>query len=607
MKKISLLRLIGAMLSISLMVCCLANCIKPQKAAAQENGGEMRGVWVATVFGLDFPSGTTTSEAQLKQKIDIIMSDCRNAGFNTVFFQVRPACDAFYKSSIFPWSKYLTGTQGKAPENGFDPLQYAIDVAHGYNMELHAWINPYRVTASSGDAGGLAANNPAKLHPDYVVTHTDGKMYLDPGNPEVTKLITDGAVEIVRNYNIDGIHIDDYFYPGNNFNDSATYAKYGNGKSLDNWRRDNVTSMIRSLNDAVHNERGDVMLSVSPSGIWANKKTMAEGSSTDGSESYIKSYADSRRWVKEELIDCIIPQIYWNRGYSIADFNVLVNWWADVAKGTNVKLCIGLAAYKACDTTDKSSPWYGSSGISELRAQIQKCRDMGLSGYSMYRYQSVAGHRGILDMTIDMNKAEIPAVTPTPPPSITLPGEPSNEIFTDMPKFSWARKAIETLYEKKIVNGLGDGSFGGMNLVSRADFTVMLLRATGKTAEVKDNFSDVNQKDYFYKEIGMAKALGIAGGVGNNQFAPRANISRQDMAVMVYRVLKKEGKIKTVSWQNSLFKDGDKIKAYAREAVASLSSAQIINGYNNGTFNPEEFATRAETAVVVYKTYELLK
>ncbi len=589
MKKVNLLKLTGAVLSLSLMMYFLVSYINPQNASAEENVSEIRGIWVATVFGLDYPSGYTDSEKDLKKRIDDVMETSAKAGFNTVFFQVRPACDAFYKSDIFPWSRYLTGEQGKAPENGFDPLEYAVSSAHKHSMKLHAWINPYRVTVSAGDEKDFDEKNPAKIHSEYTICHTDGKMYLDPGNPEVTKLIADGAREIVKNYRVDGIHIDDYFYPDGNFADGESYAKYGNGKSLEDWRRDNVTEMVKALSEAVHNEKADVVFSVSPSGIWANKKTNSNGSATSGSESYVKGFADTRRWVKEEIIDWIIPQIYWNQGYEIADFNTLVKWWKDTTEGTKVKLCIGLAAYKASDANDPQSPWYGEQGIEELRSQIDFCRLMKTEGYAMYRYGSVASKKGIFEMTEEINKTE----------------EPS-EIFTDIKDFPWAKDAVKSLYEKEIIKGMGDGSFGGHRQVSRADFTVMLLRTTKETADFKENFDDVLKTDYFYEEIGAAKALGIAGGLGDNKFAPKENISRQDMAVMVYRILKEKGKAESAENGEISFTDSEQIKDYAKEAVAVLSQMKIINGYEDGSFKPLGNATRAETAVVIDKVQNLL-
>ena len=590
MGKINLLKFAAAILSISIMMYFLATSILPHRAAAETSASEIRGIWVATVFGLDFPSGYTSSPNELKEKIDVIMENCQRAGLNTVFFQVRPASDAFYKSDIFPWSKYLTGTQGKAPEDSFDPLEYAINSAHKRDLTLHAWINPYRITVSAGDESGFADNNPAVLHPEYAVTHSDGKMYYNPGLPEVQRLIVDGAVEIVKNYNVDGIHLDDYFYPDGDFADGDTYSKYGNGKSLEDWRRNNVTALIREMNDALHKENEKIIFSVSPAGIWANKENHPDGSATSGSETYFKNYADTRLWVKEELVDWIMPQIYWHRGFDVADYTTLINWWKDAADGTDVVFCPGLAAYRASDTTDQASVWYGESGINELSAQIEYSRMCGIGGYSLYRYGSVASNNGITEMAANMNKTDKPA-----------------EIFTDINKYPWAKTAITKLYEEKIINGYEDKSFGGGNTVTRADFTLMLIRATEKNSDFTENFADVNEGDYFYKEVGIAKNLDLVSGFGENKFMPRANITRQDMAVIIYRYLLSENYIEEGKWEDSLFNDGDKVRDYAREAVSALSREKIINGYDDGTFKPSATASRAETAVMIYRMKNLIK
>ena len=590
MRKINFLKLTAAALSLTFMMYFLIGAIKPDLAAAETQTDEIRATWVATVFGLDFPSGYSSDEAVLKEKIDDIMDDCMEAGLNTVFFQVRPASDAFYKSDIFPWSKYLTGTQGKAPKGGFDPLEYAISSAHKRNIFLHAWINPYRVTVSAGEEKDFSSDNPALLHKEYTVTHTDGKIYYNPGLPEVSDLIVSGAVEIAENYDVDGIHLDDYFYPGGDFADEEAFKKYGNGKSLDDWRRHNVTNLIRTLNEEIHKINPSLTFSVSPAGIWANKDNMECGSATAGAETYFDSYADTRLWIKENLIDMILPQIYWHRGFEIADFNILSSWWADTVEGTNVRLCPGIAAYRASDTTDSTSPWYGEKGIAEIAAQIDLSRLHKMSGYALYRYGSLASNKGLFEITQKMNKTD----------------EPS-DIFTDLNSFSWAKEAITSLYEKGIVKGYEDKSFGGGNTVTRADFTLMLIRATEKETEFTENFADVNEKDYFYKEIGMAKALNLISGLGENAFAPRNKISRQDMAVIAYRYLSSEGLIEKEDFNDDLFADGEEVKDYAREAVASLVDAGIINGYEDNTFRPNGNATRAETAVIIYRMTNLIK
>ena len=185
---------------------------------------DLRGVWVSTVVNIDYPTKATIDVEVLKSEALRILDNAKDMGMNAVFLQVRPCSDAIYKSKYFPWSKYLTGTQGLAPADNFDPLEFWITEAHKRGIELHAWLNPYRVTKQSGkepahDFASLAPNNPAKLHPDWVVKHSDGNLYYNPGIPEVRKLVIDGITEIIENYDVDGIHFDDYFYPGNSFAD----------------------------------------------------------------------------------------------------------------------------------------------------------------------------------------------------------------------------------------------------------------------------------------------------------------------------------------------------------------------------------------------------
>ena len=344
--------------------------------AEQSQAESFKGVWVSTVLNLDYPSQRDLTESALKAEADEILDQAQRMGFNALIFQVRPAGDALYRSELFPWSKYLTGTQGKAPENDFDPLQYFIDGAHARGMELHAWINPYRVTKrESGepehDYAALADTNPAKLHPDWVVEHSDGNLYYDPGLPEVRELLIDGVMEIVRNYDVDGIHFDDYFYPSAEFDDADTYEQYkGDFTNIEDWRRNNVDILIRDLGAAIREADPDCAFGVSPFGIWANQGGNPLGSATTGSQSYYDHYADTRKWVKNGWLSYIAPQLYWNIGHSAADYETLVSWWADTVLGTGVKLYIGHGAYRAGDS-DPESPWYG---VDEITRQIEMNR-----------------------------------------------------------------------------------------------------------------------------------------------------------------------------------------------------------------------------------------
>ncbi len=306
---------------------------------------EMRAAWISTVYNMDWPK-TKNNISKQKQEYIEMLDKLKNIGINTVVFQVRPKSDALYNSSINPWSDVLTGTQGKNP--GYDPLAFAIEEAHKRGMELHAWFNPYRVTTSGTDINKLASNNQARLHQDWLLEYNSGSnkaLMYNPGLPEVRKHIVDTVSEVVRNYNVDGIHFDDYFYR-DGMDDDDTYKKYGNGLNKGDWRRENVNTLLREVKSAIKSIKPNVEFGVSPSGIWRNKSSDPTGSDTRGFEHYSKSYADSRTWIREGLIDYIVPQIYWTIGYSAADYSKLVSWWSNEVKGYNVDLYIGQGVYR---------------------------------------------------------------------------------------------------------------------------------------------------------------------------------------------------------------------------------------------------------------------
>lgn len=355
---------------------------------------EMRGVWVSSVVNIDYPSKPSTDQETLKNEALAILDNAADMGLNAVFLQVRPTADALYKSKLFPWSKYLTGSQGLAPSGGFDPLEFWVTEAHKRGMDLHAWINPYRITKrQSGEPAVslslLASNNPARLNPGWVVKYSDGNLYFDPGIPEVRKLVIDGILEIIQNYDVDGIHFDDYFYPGKDFKDSATYSKYGKAYSnINDWRRANVNTLIGDLSKAIKATGKNISFGISPFGIWANKSSDPLGSDTKGAESYYDQYADTLKWVKEGLLDYIAPQLYWNIGYSVADYSKLLTWWKNAVSGTGTKLYIGQAAYRA-GSANPSSAWYGTS---EIIKQLQlNTAAPGVAGSIFFSYKSLVG------------------------------------------------------------------------------------------------------------------------------------------------------------------------------------------------------------------------
>lgn len=361
--------------------------------AAESDSWEFRGVWVSTVYQLDYPAAATTDPARLKENAREILDQIQAMGLKDVVLQVRPCADAFYPSQLFPWSRFLTGAQGRSPADGFDPLAYWVEEAHKRDLSLHAWINPFRVTiCGQGEISGLYHKNPAVLHPEFVVNYKEN-LYFDPGLPAVRQLVADGVRELVQNYDIDGIQLDDYFYPDTDFPDEASYKTYG-GSFADkaSWRRDNINQLIRQLDEVIHQTKPTLRFGVSPAGIWCNQSTDSRGSATSGSETMTTACADSYTWVKQGWVDYICPQIYWERGHPQADYETLVRWWANTVKDTDVSLAIGLAAYKA-QQAQTGSPWFGTE---ELMEQLTLNRQIdGISGVCFFRYGSLLAVDGL--------------------------------------------------------------------------------------------------------------------------------------------------------------------------------------------------------------------
>ena len=360
----------------------------------------MRGVWVATVNHIDYPSVPTSNGNVLKKEIDEVVNNCKAEGFNAIFLQVRPNSDAIYSSTIYPWSSYLTGTQGKAPTKQFDPLDYWIKQAHKNGIELHAWINPYRITSNGvAEWNALDPQNPARLHSDWVIQYGNDNFYFNPALPEVRAMIEAGVMEIIDGYDVDGIHMDDYFYPGKDFPDQAYYAILNNGQfsSIEDWRRNNVNILIQEIDQLVHSKDVNIQWGISPSGVWENKSANPLGSDTmGGNPSYSKLYADTRLWAMSGWIDYIAPQIYWNIGHEKADYKTLVEWWSDTLKDSPTKLYIGLADYKAYQV-QADSVWYGGT---EIQKQMQMNKDNEkVSGEIHFRYKIVVNDP-VLSQTI---------------------------------------------------------------------------------------------------------------------------------------------------------------------------------------------------------------
>ncbi|QHZ47138.1 family 10 glycosylhydrolase [Bacillus sp. NSP9.1] len=329
-------------------------CMKAMCGTSQAR--ELRAVWIATVTNIDWPSKKGLTVSQQKEEYIKLLDDVQDMGMNAVVVQIKPTADAFYPSSYGPWSEYLTGIQGKDP--GYDPLCFLLDETHRRKLEFHAWFNPYRITMNHTDVNRLSADHPARKHPEWVVAY-GSQLYYNPGIPEAQTFIVKGIEEVVKNYDIDAVHMDDYFYPykiaGKEFPDQDTYEKYGKDRfaNIDDWRRDNVNQLVKQINAAIKKEKPCVKFGISPFGVWRNKADDPTGSNTTaGMTNYDDLYADTREWIKQGYLDYIAPQIYWSIGFAPASYDILVDWWKHETEGRPIHLYIGQAAYKINQNAD---------------------------------------------------------------------------------------------------------------------------------------------------------------------------------------------------------------------------------------------------------------
>lgn len=313
---------------------------------------EFRAAWIQSVNG-QFRGMPTE---KLKQNLIGQLNSLQKAGINAIIFQVRPEADALYASRLEPWSRFLTGVQGKEPEPYWDPMQFMIDECHKRGMEFHAWINPYRTKTTLKSE--LAPNHVYNIHPEWFVTYGD-QLYFDPALPESRRHICMVVSDIVSRYDVDAIHMDDYFYPypikGKDFPDDASFARFGGGFSnKGDWRRSNVNVLIKKLHETIREIKPWVKFGVSPFGIYRNESSDPLGSKTKGLQNYDDLYADVLLWAREGWIDYNIPQIYWHIGHPVADYETLVKWWARNTE--NRPLFIGQSVMNTVQNADPKNP-----------------------------------------------------------------------------------------------------------------------------------------------------------------------------------------------------------------------------------------------------------
>ncbi|MES2417420.1 MAG: family 10 glycosylhydrolase [Bacteroidota bacterium] len=403
---------------------------------------EFRGVWVATVANIDWPSKPGLPVDVQKQELIGILEQHKQMGINVIMLQIRPTADALYAKSREPWSHWLMGKQGLAPAPGYDPLAFAIKEAHFRGMELHAWFNPYRATMNAGAV--TSPEHITRKRPELFYTY-GGQQLFDPGLPEVRAYIVQVILDVVKGYDIDGVHFDDYFYPyriaGQKIKDANTFAKYPNGfTNIEDWRRNNVDLLIKMVNDSVHYYKKYLKFGVSPFGIWKNFREDTLGSKTNGLSNYHELYADSRKWVKEGWIDYINPQIYFTFSRAVAPFGVLLDWWSNNAFGRH--LYIGQAAYLIHGMPSKQEAAWGV--LSEIPNQIRYMRaNNRVQGSVFFSSKSLSTVAKSLADSLRNNFYKYPALPPQMPwLDEIVPNEPQNftaEALADGVHLKWAQ------------------------------------------------------------------------------------------------------------------------------------------------------------------------
>jgi uncharacterized lipoprotein YddW (UPF0748 family) len=374
---------------------------------------EFRGVWVATVTNIDWPSRAGLDVNSMKREVNAILDIHQQLGMNSIILQVRPAGDAIYPSALEPWSKYLMGEQGLAPRDNFDPLKYWIEESHKRGLEFHAWINPFRAALRSEEP--LHITHPAAVHPHWTVNHNN-RLYYNPGISEVREHIKRVVFDLVSRYDIDGLHLDDYFYPypvtGFVFNDSATYIQQLNFEaplSIHDWRRENINTFIRETGETIKQIKPWVKFGISPFGVWRNQSDDPRGSdSRAGVTCYDHLYADVLKWEKEGWIDYIAPQIYWSTTDEAANYTKLVKWWNQEI--TNRHLYIGHGIYKI---NNGQAAWNQSD---EMSQQIKLARQhKNVAGSIYFSHKHFTRDNNNLNATLQNQFYSKTALTPPMP------------------------------------------------------------------------------------------------------------------------------------------------------------------------------------------------
>jgi len=375
---------------------------------------EMRAVWIATVANIDWPNRNRLGVEEQRADLIKILDEFKRNNINTVVFQIRPTADALYFSPHEPWSQWLTGQQGVAPDPFYDPLQFVIEEARKRFMAVHVWLNPYRVTNRRNAAERMHPDHLFFRHPEMFINHA-GRYYFDPGLDATREFLNKVVRDIVKRYDIDAIHFDDYFYPyripGYEFLDQATFERYPRGFAPDQkdaWRRNNVNMVIQELSQTIKSVKPWVEFGISPFGVWRNIASDPRGSNTRaGVENYDDLHADILKWLREGWIDYVVPQIYWEIGHPTADYETLVRWWSENSYGRN--LYIGMGVYKMGDPRQPAEWNTGNEIVRQLHINKNYPQVDGVMYFNTRSFlRNIAGLNDSLQATFYRYPALVP-------------------------------------------------------------------------------------------------------------------------------------------------------------------------------------------------------
>ena len=481
--------------------------------AQNKTDREFRGVWIATVENIDWPSSKDLSTKEQKKEIIQLLDLYKSLNFNAIIFQIRPSADAFYNSRYEPWSSYLTGVNDKKPVPYYDPLAFIISETHKRGMEFHAWLNPYRAVVNYKEFH----SNPFRLtyeKPEWFVNYGKNK-YFNPGIPEVRKYTNKIVEDIVQNYDVDAIHFDDYFYPykikDEPFPDENTFKEFGGNyypNQIDDWRRNNVNVIIEELHTTIKKIKPWVQFGISPFGVWRNKSIDPKGSDTDaGQTNYDDLYADILLWINKGWLDYIVPQAYWHIGHKKADYTTIVEWWAE--NNQNVNLYIGQGAYRL-DRKKEHRAWKKKRPI-EIEKQLDLNKTISqINGSAFFSGKTFVKNPLGINQILKNKYYQNPVLPPSTNHKKVFIPEPVYGIQLKKQKNKKYRLSWESMPENKekeavkfIVYKFDKNDRVNMDDVSK------LITITG------DYYVDISKKEYKQSHIFVIKSVSRNNNVSN--------------------------------------------------------------------------------------------